>query len=522
MGGGPSAAGAPSGYPFFFNETGLPSGTNWSVEVNGARFHSLGFESIEVTLPAAPTPVNVTPLPGFVPAFYQRSVDPTAPDLNLTIPWHPFFLNATFKETGLPTGLTWGVTFGGNTGRTTGAMLDFEVQNGTYGFSVERPAGYESNITTGRILIQNLSRVLTIAFSPVLYDLTFEETGLPTGQAWSVQVGATTETSNSTAVSFQVPNGTLNYSILPIPGFHASIYSGALTVAGSALTVSVNWNRVDYPLEFSEEGLPNGTQWAVDVLGGPTLTTAQPSVTISLPDGTYSFALQATAGFHGSPASGKVTLDGQGQTISFQFVPSRYNLSFSEIGLPSGASWGVSIDGSDRVSTGMVLGLALGNGTWPWVLQPVQGFRGQPASGTIIVNGTSQTILIDFQMVTYPVLVKEQGLPEGRGWEITVGGNVYPSQNATLSLSLPNGTYPIEVMPVAGYQAAALPSPVVSVNGSSSVIYVVFNATYVPAGQPDLAGFGSWQSISILLFLVILALALIAFLLRRHHSRRKP
>ncbi|EQD42388.1 thermopsin precursor related protein, partial [mine drainage metagenome] len=221
-----------------FNETGLPQGTNWSVEVNAARLFSDGSPSIRVTLLASITPVNITPVPGFVPSFYHQSVDPTGPDQSLNISWHPFLLNTSFEEIGLPSGKAWAVDFAGTVNRTSGTVLDFEAPNGTYAFSVTAPVGYQANVTAGTIQLQNRSQNRSVAFSPILYDLTFEEAGLPSGQAWSVEVGGSNETSTSATASFQVPNGTLSYKILPISGFHASPYSGNLDVAGLAIVVS--------------------------------------------------------------------------------------------------------------------------------------------------------------------------------------------------------------------------------------------------------------------------------------------
>ncbi len=510
---------APGGYPFFFNETHLPTGTDWSVQVNGLNVSSHGNSSIEVHLLPAVTPVNVTPVPGFVPGSYHYSVDPTGPNQALNISWHAFLLNVSFDETGLPVGKTWAVNFSGNVNQTTGTIAGFEAPNGTYSFSVIAPAGYQSNITTGRLHLLNQGRIQRIKFSLILYNLTFEESGLPTGQAWSVEAGGVNETSTSTVISFNMPNGTLTYKVLPISGFHASIYSGNLDIAGVTITVSVNWTLVTYSLGFSESGLPNGTRWSVAILGGPTLNSSQPSLTMSLPNGTYSFALQDVPGFRGSPPSGVITLDGKSETLSFLFDPVTYNLTMSEEGLPAGVLWGVSMNGTDWVSHASTLNLSVGNGSWSWRLQQVPGFRGQPSAGTIRVQGVPETVLIHFQLVTYRVVAEEHGLPQGKTWEITVTGNIYISQNAILSFSLPNGTYLIEVGPVAGYVGTAVPSTALSVNGAPSVISVVYNLTTDPAGHPGSDLFSSWQSISVLLFLVILALILIAFLFRRHHSR---
>ena len=517
---GVSMAGAPGDYHFFFNETGLPQGTNWSVEAGTATLFSDGQPSILATLLSSVTPVNVTPVPGFVPDFYHQSVDPTAENQGLNITWHPFLLNVTFEETGLPVGTAWAVTFGGNANHTTGTSMEFEATNGTYPFSINAPTGYRPNASSGSVYLQGHDILETLNFSRILYDLSFEEFGLPLGEAWSVQAGGTNLTSTSAEISFEMPNGTFGYRIEPITGFHASNYSGSLVIAGLSILVSVEWTQVTYPATFSEIGLPHGVTWGVTIFGEASLSAPQPSLTSPLPNGTYPFTLDAVAGFRGTPSAGTLSINGAGENVSIQFVRETYVLTIAEEGLPSGVPWGISLAGSNWTAHASTLNLSLANGTWPWRLEPVPGFQGEPSDGTFTVQGAPQTVLIRFVMVTFPVLVTEQGLARGTTWEVVVGGSAYLSHNTTLSLSLPNGTYPLEVGPEAGYSGSSTPSPDLTVNGAPATIMVVYNLTSDPAGHTGPSFVGSWQSVSVLLFLTILGLCLVAYLFRRQRSRR--
>ncbi len=520
-GGGVSMAGAPGDYHFFFNETGLPPGTNWSVEVESATLFSDGQPSIMATLLSSVTPVNVTPVPGFVPGFYHQSVDPTAENQGLNISWHPFLLNVTFEETGLPVGTTWGVTFGGNVNHTTGTSMDFEATNGTYPFSINAPTGYRPNASSGSVYLRGQDIIESLNFSRILYDLSFEEFGLPVGQAWSVQAGGANLTSTSVEISFEMPNGTLGYRVAPIAGFHASLYSGSLVIAGVSILVSVNWTQVTYPAAFSEIGLPDGVTWGVTIVNETALSAPQPSLVTLLPNGTYAFTLDAVAGYRGTPSAGTLSINGTGENLSIQFVPETYVLAIAEEGLPTGVPWGISLAGANWTSHASTLNLFLANGSWPWRLEPVPGFQGAPSDGTFTIHGAPQTVVIRFLMVTFPVLVTEQGLPQGTTWEVLVEGIAYPSHNTTLSLSLPNGTYRLGVGPEAGYSGSSTPSAALTVNGGPTTIMVVYNLTSDPAGHTGPSFVGSWQSVSVLLFVTILGLCLVAYLFRRHRSRRR-
>lgn len=519
-GGGVSMAGAPGDYHFFFNETGLPQGTNWSVEVGSATLFSDGQPSIMATLLSSVTPVNVTPVAGFVPGFYHQSVDPTAENQGLNISWHPFLLNVTFEETGLPAGTTWAVTFGGNVNITTGTSMDFEATNGTYPFSINAPTGFRPNSSSGSVYLRGQDIVETLNFSRILYDLSFEEFGLPVGQAWSVQAGGTNLTSTSAEISFEMPNGTLGYRVAPIAGFHASLYSGSLAIVGVSILVSVNWTQVTYPAAFSEIGLPDGVTWGVTIVNETALSAPQPSLVTLLPNGTYAFTLDAVAGYRGTPLAGTLGINGAGENLSFRFAPETYVLTVAEEGLPSGVPWGISLAGSDWTSHTSTLNLSLANGSWSWRLEPTPGFQGGPSEGTFTVHGAPQTVVIRFLTVTFPVLVTEQGLPQGTTWEVLVEGIAYPSHNTTLSLSLPNGTYRLGVGPEAGYSGSSTPNATLTVNGGPTTIMVVYNLTSDPAGHTGPSFGGSWQSVSVLLFLAILGLCLVAYLFRRQRSRR--
>ena len=140
--------------------------------------------------------------------------------------------------------------------------------------------------------------------------------------------------------------------------------------------------------------------------------------------------------------------------------------------------------------------------------------------GTFRVLGAPETLRVLFQAVNYPVLVQERGLPEGTTWEVTVGSTVYTASNTTLPLSLPNGTYPLKVGPETGYSGSSTPSSALTLNGTPATVSVFYNVTSDPAGRTGPSFPGSWQSVSLLLFFVILALSLLAYLLRRHRSRR--
>lgn len=74
------------------------------------------------------------------------------------------------------------------------------------------------------------------------YDVTFTETGLPSGTNWSVTIVSQTKLSNTSSISFGLPNGTYGYTI-SAPGYVAKSHpKSPLTVEGLAVRVTVKFS----------------------------------------------------------------------------------------------------------------------------------------------------------------------------------------------------------------------------------------------------------------------------------------
>ncbi|MGC8620271.1 MAG: InlB B-repeat-containing protein, partial [Thermoplasmata archaeon] len=100
-----------------------------------------------------------------------------------------------------------------------------------------------------------------------LYSITFTESGLPSGTSWSVTLNGTTLSSTNSTITFQEPNGTYSYTIAPISGYRGNMYSGSITIDGNAITESIGWTVITYPITIKENGIPNGTSWSATITG---------------------------------------------------------------------------------------------------------------------------------------------------------------------------------------------------------------------------------------------------------------
>ncbi len=134
-----------------------------------------------------------------------------------------------------------------------------------------------------------------VSFSRVTYPVTFTETGLPSGTEWSVALsGSAPQSSGSSEIDFEEPNGTYTYTVSGISGWTTLYYRGIVTLPGqSAFTVA--WVRVLYAVTVSETGLPSGSTWSVN-LNGSVVKGTTTSLAFKEPNGTYSFTVQLPSG----------------------------------------------------------------------------------------------------------------------------------------------------------------------------------------------------------------------------------
>ncbi len=542
--GGPgTSSGAPqwgsnqSKYDLTFSESGLPTGTNWSVHLgngwfawhsvfNGTNNSTIGFLVHNGTIGFSIGSVTTSGGSLYVPSPAVGNVTVNGTNVTVDVTFAAVHLyGLTFTETGLPNGTWWfAEIYNASTGRlfnsSQGPSIAFTVPNGTYAFTVGTNSFYPTPATT-----------------------------VP---SWN----------NTTA------NGSG-----PSPPYTPTPSSGNVTVSGENATVAIGFAPLTfYTLTFDETGLPTGAFWSVALSGGyvgwggrgfspGSLTpscfgisgwngSANSTIGFTLPDGTYGFAV-GNVTTHGSifvpvPSAGSVTVNGTNVTVNVAFtaVP-LYNLTFSESGLPNGTWWYVTLYSNStgwqfNSTTNSSIGFAVPDGTYAFTVGTASfwaspeavapfwnnssggglGFGGPytatPGSGNVTVDGAGVVVGITFAPLTfYTVMFNETGLPNGTFWSVGLFGAAFgfgtwsgaetpacggsPSWNgsdtSTAGFTVPNGTYDFSVSPVWTPDGTYVPTPSsgnVTVNGSSVTVdisfapiayyTVTFNETGLPNG----------------------------------------
>lgn len=145
-------------YPVYFNESGLPSGTNWSVSLDGQGRYSTGM-SISFGAPTGAHQFVVGPVTGgsvhYRPSPATGVVAVSDAPKSVTVSFGADY-PVTFLETGLPSGTVWTVILEGTSLDATGSAVIFFEPNGTYPFTIgaaggetPSPASGEVNVTDG-------------------------------------------------------------------------------------------------------------------------------------------------------------------------------------------------------------------------------------------------------------------------------------------------------------------------------------------------------------------------------------
>jgi hypothetical protein len=245
------------------------------------------------------------------------------------------------------------------------------------------------------------------------------------------------------------------------------LLSGATSISpgllGDAFTFSGSaWAQADFPVLFSETGLPAGTSWAVSVRAG-SLTSSGPSVMLLLPADPYVWTITPPDGWmvEDGPSTGHLVVTAGSETENtVEFSPG-YEVSFKESGLPAHTAWQVEVNGDISSGTSNTIEATLTNGSATYVAT-VSGSGN--ASGDATVAGAPVTVAIQYRTTTF----NETGLPAATAWSVTTNGATTSSSTALVKFYLVAGTYSYVVNSVPGY-TVSYPGEFTIKNGSVTV-----------------------------------------------------
>lgn len=376
---------------------------------------------------------------------------------------------------------------------------------------------YENTSTQYLNVSKNLSQ--TVSFNDV-YNLTFKESGLPSGSNYYIDIMQFDITSTST-VSIFVQSGNYSYTA----GDSTASFSDEYTVdvKNQSTVVSLNF----YPLEFKVSGPPSYFGWtsylynlsnSVEIASHCTTFN---NYTYYLLPGNYSYSFSASIiqpssypsndlKNHTTPGKVYVTDKGITQYVSFSLEPGYYffvlNLTFAGSQIPilnlyihNQSSYYYFCYYFELYSRQNTLTFAVQNGSYAYRFQycyPNCKFT----SGDFNINGSSVQKTIDLNELenSLQVTFSESGLPAGDTWSVSVGNITH---NSTMNFITFVYSYPndreyyfysnFEIKGAGGYLASPSSGIICLEYGQDTVVNVSFSNIQNKLGYVTSTVFGA-------------------------------
>ncbi|MFZ3357102.1 MAG: hypothetical protein WA549_10190 [Thermoplasmata archaeon] len=509
-------------YTVTFSESGLPSGTSWSVTLAGTT-ESSTTNSIAFSETNGSYPFTITATAGYAASPSSGHAVIAGAALTEPIIFATGY-TLTFTETGLPSATMWSVTLNSTTLSSSTASIVFTLTNGMYSYSIPAADAYVASPASGSVTVIGADQIVMVTFSlvpPPGYGVTFTESGLPSGTMWSVTLAGTPQTSATTTITFTEGNSTYAYSVGSITGQMATPSNGNVTVNGAPVGVTIDFTAItdfsgpQYPVTFDQTGLSATDIWGAYSEANSSILlifggfNSGPKLEYSAPNGSYAWDAYTYAlgpngtSYEVSPFYGNYTVSGQPVTIDVSFLETFY-VNFTTTSFTNFQEWNVTINESLSTNDGNGnVTFELSNGTYQFTAASF-GYAATPSSGSITVqNGSASRAIVFTKGTTYPVTFTESGLSSG-SWVVTLyyGGGELPGSNASGSpivFDFPAGTYPFEVSPPFDEYYTASPASgnitVTSPGVSQAIVFTAISTYAVTATESGLAPSTTWTLI---------------------------
>ncbi len=207
-----------------------------------------------------------------------------------------------------------------------------------------------------------------------------------------------------------------------------------------------------YNAQFTESGLPAGTEWFVNLSNGDSFSSTTSSISMQLANGTYVFNITSTDRVLGKITdigtgktsyvylTGTLTINGASSSESISFARSIFNLTIKESGLPSGSSWEAIVNGVVISTTADTLNVSLQAGTYTVKFVNTSDYYTNIFSEQITISNSNVTQSIEYQHYAYLNLSVSP-----KASIVDVNGTAVTLNNGNASLKLTAGTYSIVV-----------------------------------------------------------------------------
>ena len=316
--------------------------------------------------------------------------------------------SVVFNETGLPQNLNWYVSLNGTAVTTENSSITFSEPNGNYYYFAGTIYGFSASPEHGVVTVDGYNVTVDISFEVKYYNVTFGESGLPTGYNWQISFAGRYVSLNNSSFVFHQYKGSYHFSIesqnityKPYPA------SGTIIVTNSNVTENISFSQQGYTVTFAETGLVSGTTWYVN-LSGHVKNSSSADINFLLINGSYEYSVSPIQGYNITGENGNFKIHGDTFFFQIDFV-STQPYSFILEGLSSGSHWYVQIDGTNYSSNSSFMTLYLPNATYTYRIVLPYGFSARGTTGTIsyydnVVIVSATNLLLTYIIITAMVV----------------------------------------------------------------------------------------------------------------------
>lgn len=479
----------PPDHTVYFNQTGLPAGTTWYVNISTGTSISGNGNSLILEIPNGTFQYTVSTADKTYGAP-SGTFTVSGKNITVNVAFSSTTYPVTFTESGIPSGYVWWANVTGQApASSSGNTVTLNLVDGTYDYNLSSVnKTWKPVQESGTFSVDNSPVSLGASFGEVTYPVIFYAFNLPYGLTFYVNLSNGMKANSTNDItSLDLPNGTYHYTI----GSSDKSYThpgGTFTVAGTQGYEYIYFKLLVYQVKFSESGIPPSSEWYITAAGNNSGPLSPGSSFIqNLTNGTYTYSATCTNSSYLSN-SGTFTVSGKSLNITVHFNTS-YTVQFVETGLGTGIKWFVNLsDGQSLSGFGTSLSTNLPNGHYTYTVASADKIYAA-GKGSLTVNNASVTKNIAFSLVTYKVTFSEKGLPQNTIWYLNLSnGTSYSSSSSAISSEFHNGTYSYTIATRDKTYHAKGGS--FSVNGADSthdVVFTLFNysVSFSESGLPS-------------------------------------
>ena len=405
-----------------------------------------------------------------------------------SLPRGDYFVN--FTTSSFSSATYWSVTMNESTQSSSPSGISFVLKNGTYPYVIGSPDSYYASPSNGTVYVNGSSQVISISFFPSI-----SKTPPIWAFAGAYSNYSITMTNNSGTIS-----GFLYYKILSVNDTAQTIhiFESKENINGSVTSSYRNgsWTNFSYAYDSYELGEFNNNSSVPNVTIKTNILYTTSMGTFTVDELNFISSNLSIKVYIDTLSGILVSLQEQNTTVKISMnlsstnMPNtgktqttKYNVTFTESGLPSGSSWSVTFNGTTESSTTDTIIFSVPNGSYSYTVSSVSGYSVSRASGSISVKGVAISTTVTFSRL-YSVTFTESGLPSGTSWFVTLNGSKQSSTSSTITFSETNGTYTYTVGQVTGYNISS-PSGNAKVSGT----YLNITITYTNTTSSKASGF---------------------------------